>query len=205
MEPSMKSTTLYLIRHGETDWNLNGLIQGHRDIALNETGLRQAQLLAGELKEITFDAVYASPLLRAYDTAKHLSDDVVTDPRLRELAWGIYEGVSWSEFYSAEDAKLKKLEELSHQEKRHFKIHETIESYYEVYTRAKASLDDIVLNHPGQQIAVVTHGGLMKGILSELERVDRKQIAVGNTGYVVIKVEETQYTPIHYCRIKRGD
>jgi broad specificity phosphatase PhoE len=201
----MEATILYLIRHGETDWNLNGFVQGHRDIALNSTGLQQAQLLAEELKDITFDRVYASPLLRAYDTAKHLSDDVVTDPRLRELAWGIYEGAPWSDFYKAEDEKLKKLEGLSLQEKRYFKFHDTIESYHEVYTRAKACLDDIVFKHPGQQIAVATHGGLMKSILSDLEGIEPKQIVVGNTGYVVLKVVETQYRPIHYSRIKKGN
>ena len=61
---------LYLVRHGQTDWNIQGRIQGSTDIELNSTGLNQAQKTAELLKNIDFDVIYSSPLKRTVDTAK---------------------------------------------------------------------------------------------------------------------------------------
>lgn len=200
----MKSTTLYLIRHGETEWNLQRRIQGHQDTALNETGMGQARLLAQELKNVSFDAVYASPLQRAYQTALCLSSDIQTDVRLREMCFGMYEGLLWTDFYAQLREKCLLFETLGFAERQHFKFHDQVESYLEVYTRARECLDEIVLKHSGEQVAVATHGGLIRSILSTLKQIDPFRIEVRNTGYIILRVEKTQYMPVHYCRVKEG-
>jgi broad specificity phosphatase PhoE len=85
---------IWLIRHGETDWNLDGRIQGAVDTPLNTAGQDQARLLAARLADLAFDVVYSSDLSRAYVTAETAlpGAEVVLDARLRELAAGRYEG-----------------------------------------------------------------------------------------------------------------
>ena len=92
----MPQTQLYLIRHGQTDWNLRAMLQGRTDIPLNETGRRQAMEAGERLAGVHFDAVYSSPLQRAMDTAKLVSgwreEKICPDERLTEIAFGPYEG-----------------------------------------------------------------------------------------------------------------
>ena len=92
----MPQTQLYLIRHGQTDWNLRAMLQGRTDIPLNETGRRQAMEARERLAGVHFDAVYSSPLRRAMDTAQLVSgwpgEKICPDERLTEIAFGPYEG-----------------------------------------------------------------------------------------------------------------
>ncbi len=88
---------IFVIRHGETDWNRERKLQGQVDIPLNESGRRVARLTReGFPKEIQFDVCFSSPLSRAKETAQILLGDssapVIEDPRLKEMAFGIYEG-----------------------------------------------------------------------------------------------------------------
>lgn len=87
---------LYLIRHGETDWNAAKKVQGQRDIPLNENGRRAAALTGDALRDTEFDRIYTSPLSRARETAELIragrSIPVFTDERLREIDFGPYEG-----------------------------------------------------------------------------------------------------------------
>ena len=87
---------IYLIRHGETDWNLEQRLQGATDIPLNENGLELARETAQGLKEVPFDLIYTSPLKRAKQTAEILRGErdipLIEEPRIREICFGIYEG-----------------------------------------------------------------------------------------------------------------
>lgn len=199
----MKSTIIYLIRHGLTDWNVSKLVQGHSDIPLNEVGLGQAKQVAEELKGVPFEAVYASTLVRALQTAHHLSDHVITDPRLREMCYGKFEGLTWGDFFSQVDETLKVRESLPLEEKIRFKLHDTVESYFEVAARAKECLDELASRHIGQKVAVVAHGGLMKSLLSMIEGSDPTHYQVDNVGYMILEVKETSYIPTQLCRITR--
>src|SRR5215471_17237116 len=91
-------TALLLVRHGETDWNAVGRLQGHTDRPLNDFGRRQARQLAEELEDETLAAIYASDLARARETAEiageRLGLPVVLDPDLREKDWGTWEGLT---------------------------------------------------------------------------------------------------------------
>lgn len=91
----------YLVRHGETEWNRKGRIQGHSDVPLNDHGRRQAKILAKRLAGCKFSAVYASDLSRATETARAIVGDsevpIKTDPDLREFSYGEWEGLTLEE------------------------------------------------------------------------------------------------------------
>ncbi|HPO58990.1 MAG TPA: histidine phosphatase family protein, partial [Anaerolineaceae bacterium] len=94
-------TTLWLVRHGQTDWNLERRYQGQIDIPLNETGREQARRAAAQLRGRTFDALYASDLARARETAEIIAREVGLpirpDKRLREISYGDWEGLTVDE------------------------------------------------------------------------------------------------------------
>src|SRR5690348_12200477 len=94
---------VYLLRHGETQWNADGnRYCGRTDISLTKKGISQAELVHDQLKQIRFDAVYSSPLRRATYTAQIASgiNEVITDKRLIEVDFGNWEGKTREEFIS---------------------------------------------------------------------------------------------------------
>ena len=87
---------LYIVRHGETEWNKMGKMQGKTDISLSEDGRKLAQKTADGLKNVKFDYIFSSPLERAYETACIIrgsrDTEIVKDERLIEIGFGLYEG-----------------------------------------------------------------------------------------------------------------
>jgi len=141
-------TELLLVRHGETDWNADGRLQGQTDRPLNDFGRRQAQRLAGDLADEQLDAIYASDLVRARETAEivggRLGLPVVLDADLREKDWGTWEGLTAVERDCVEFAG------------------ESTEKHQERILRA---LRRIAERHPdGCRVLVVTHGGSMRRV-----------------------------------------
>ena len=103
---------LYLIRLGETDWNIVKRLQGSTDIPLNENGEAIAKETCRAMNDIHFDIIYTSPLKRAYRTAELVKGErdipLLIDERLREISFGDYEGlISKSEGYSIPDPNFK--------------------------------------------------------------------------------------------------
>jgi broad specificity phosphatase PhoE len=147
-------TTLLFVRHGETDWNAEGRLQGHTDRPLNDVGRRQAKAVAERLAGEGADAVYASDLSRAKETAEIIGEQlgltVVIDPDLREKNWGNWEGLTGDERVFVEYVG---------------------EATIDHRTRVLAAVDRIVQRHPGQRIVVVTHGGSLRRIQSALNGV----------------------------------
>jgi probable phosphoglycerate mutase len=141
-------TTLLLARHGETDWNRELRIQGSSDISLNELGREQARALAGELADVPLDAIYSSDLSRARETAEAVAAthglDVRLDPRLRERAFGSWEGLTRDDIATLPDGS------------RH-----DGESDEEVRARVLEAVQAIADAHPGRQVLVVAHGGAL--------------------------------------------
>lgn len=93
----MNKKNIYVIRHGQTDWNLKEIIQGTKDIPLNDNGRKQANELKDVLKNIRFDKIISSPLKRAFETAQIVNKDNIqidTDIRLIERGYGKLEGIS---------------------------------------------------------------------------------------------------------------
>jgi broad specificity phosphatase PhoE len=141
-------TTLLLVRHGETDWNAEGRLQGQTDRPLNDFGRRQARQLAEQLEGEELEAIHSSDLARARETAQIISEQlglpVVLDPDLREKDWGTWEGLS-----SVERDRVEF-------------VGESTEAHG---LRILGALRRIAEGHPGDgRVLVVTHGGSMRRI-----------------------------------------
>lgn len=153
----MKATTLLLIRHGQTDWNLQGRYTGQSDIPINETGREQARRLADRLKETPPDVIYASDLIRARETAEIIAATcnvrLYTDPRLREINQGVWEGMLFP------DIKARFAREFAAREADPLTVAAPEgETVGEVRQRVLAALEEIIQKHPGERVAIVAHG-----------------------------------------------
>jgi probable phosphoglycerate mutase len=151
-------TQVTIVRHGETDWNRIGRLQGHRQIALSQRGREQAQAVADYLAAERFDAVLSSDLVRALSTAKAIAarkrQRVAADPRLREWHLGILSGLT-----HGEAARLHPEEYAIY---RDAKSDESIpggESPGQRHERVIRAVSELAERHPGGRVLVVTHGG----------------------------------------------
>lgn len=149
-----------LIRHGETDWNAERRIQGHRDLPLNAIGLAQAEALARGLVDFPVEAIYSSDLLRARQTAQPLADTLElalqTDPLLRERNFGCCEGKTIDEVMAG-DALIAR--GLSARQPDF--VLPAGESLLQHLARVEACFTRLAGRHAGQRIAVVSHGGVL--------------------------------------------
>lgn len=153
-------TQLLVIRHGETAWNAEHRIQGRLDVPLSATGVWQAGRLAQRLAEETIDAIYASDLARAWMTGAPMADarglTMFAEPRLRERAFGIFEGKTLDEVAVERPAELAA-----------WRARDVDwrmpggESGTEFIARVLAAVQDIAGAHPGGRVALVTHGGVL--------------------------------------------
>ena len=153
-------TTLFLIRHGETAWNAEHRIQGRLDVPLSTTGIWQAGRLAERLASEAIDAIVSSDLARAWMTGAPLAAarglQMVSEPRLRERVFGIFEG--------------KTLDEIAVQHPEEFAAWRARdvdwgmpggESGIEFIGRVLEAMQQIALSYVGRTVAVVTHGGVL--------------------------------------------
>ncbi len=148
-------TTLYVIRHGETPWNVEGRYQGHLDPPLTPNGEAQAQATAEKLAPLEFEVIYSSDLARAHLTAQALADKIKLpihrDPRLREINQGEWQGVVIG------DIRAGWPEELQGWERDPWNHHPPGgETLQQLQTRLFAAIDDIVAKHSGK-VALFTH------------------------------------------------
>lgn len=138
---------IYLVRHGETDWNKLGKNQGQQNIELNEKGIEQAKILCAKLKNVKFDYVFSSPLKRALKTAQIIqNDNIIIDKRIIERNNGELEGTTnANELINFADSKDNRfgVEPLNNFKKR-------------IYSFWK----DILAKYPNKNILVVTHAGV---------------------------------------------
>lgn len=162
--------TIYLIRHGRTDWNDKKIIQGHTDISLNLEGQTTAKELAKELKKIKFDKVYSSDLLRAKQTAEIIALEhelaVETTRALRERCFGNIEGKSHDEFKKI-DPILDALDAKTRYSYK-FSSNMGMENDEEVMNRFIPFLREIAVGNPNKTVLVATHAGAMWMFLIKL-------------------------------------
>lgn len=160
MEQLDRVTSILAVRHGETAWNRETRIQGQLDIPLNSLGQAQALRLAQALSEQAIDAIYASDLSRARQTAEAVATQralpVQTDASLRERGFGRFEGLTWAEIeeqWPAECGRWRRREPDF--------AAPGGESLTQFYERAVRAVENLARRHPGQTLLIVAHGGVL--------------------------------------------
>jgi len=205
------NTTVFLVRHGETEWNRLGKFQGCQDIDLSKEGIVQAEHLSKRLND-NFDYIYTSPLKRAMQTAYIIAANKKIEPmvinELREINFGEWEGLS--------------LEEISYKFPREFNKwrNDKLEapmcggdlSIEKASTRAKNAIKEIVSKHKEKNILIVAHGGIIKAGLIGLfdwNMTMYHKIKLGNTAIckidfdfdlnpTIVTINDTSHLPNNY-------
>lgn len=164
---------VYIVRHGETVWNKKELLQGFSDIELTEYGRELARKLGDELKDIEFDMVFSSPLIRAYETASLILGDknvqIDRDDRLKEMCFGSYEGQSYK-VWQAPDSDYR----YFFTEPDKFIAPSDGESIEDICNRTREFLlEKVEPNHDKyKRIMIVAHGALNKALMCHIENND---------------------------------
>lgn len=198
----MNYCTLYLVRHGETEWNVKKIIQGHKDSSLTENGINQAESLRKKVARINFAAVYSSDLLRAKRTAELIFLDkkiaIQTSKALRERCFGLFEGKSW-------ESKSKELEILTKLLKDQKKLQEysqthpqykKVETDEQIMGRFITFLREISVAYMNKKVLMVSSGGIMRVFLTHLGWGTREELTsgcVGNTAVVQIDCDGVDF------------
>jgi alpha-ribazole phosphatase len=164
------STRLLIVRHGQTDWNIDGRFQGQTDIPLNQTGVEQAQSISRRLASESPDAIYASDLQRAWETAKIIHKSLlperacplIAEPRLREMCFGEWEGLTYAEIKMRQPRLLQRWEsDLEHNSPPNG------ETLLELVKRVQEAHESILTAHPNASVMLVAHGGPLQMLISQ--------------------------------------
>lgn len=180
---------LYIIRHGKTKWNTENRLQGRTDIPLNEEGRQMAEKAAREYADVHFDICFSSPLKRAYETAKILLDGrdvpIVTDDRLMEMCFGVYEGRQ--NYFEDEGLEINLL--FKHPEEYIVPV-QGGESLEALYKRTGEFLTEKVnpLLEASRDVLIVGHGAMNSSIVCQIQN---------------IPVEKFWSAGIENCKLKR--
>ncbi|MBC2856545.1 histidine phosphatase family protein [Cetobacterium sp. 2A] len=189
---------IYFVRHGETEWNTQGIFQGRNNSNLTSEGKEQTLKLASKLKDKEFKAFYSSPLGRAMDTAQIIKGDrnipIIPIDEFQEIGMGDVEGIPRIKF------------ELTYPEEYFNFWNDAInynpkafggESYAQVLERAELGLKKLIANHKDGNILVVTHGVMLKAICNLVSNHDisnfSKQQVPENTSVTIIDYIDSNF------------
>ena len=167
---------LYIMRHGQTDWNKLHKLQGQTDIPLNDNGRAMAQEAAQLYKDVHFDMCFCSPLIRAVETAKLVLDGrdipIVYDDRLKEMNFGIYEGIE--ESFSIPDCPIN----VVFKDPANYVAVENGESLEEVFARTGDLLknDILPLVEAGKDVVIIGHGAMNSTIICQIRELDKSHL-----------------------------
>lgn len=192
--------TFYIVRHGETEWNVKGILQGQKDSPLTKQGIEQAKETGKALKKIKFDQIYSSDLLRAKRTAEIIVLEkklaVQTSKLLRERMFGRFEGKKVTQMRRILKKQLAIRESLSNEMHFKYRLEPDFETEAESMARFLTFLRQTALVNFNKQILLVTHGGIMRILLVHLGFASDKELpwgCVSNSGYVIIKSDGTEF------------
>lgn len=171
-EERARCASVYLVRHGETEWNTQDILQGHLDSALTERGLAQARELVERFRDVEFAAIFSSDVTRAQRTAEIVALErkmaVGTSRLLRERNWGRYDGVAARRYREECRELIERYNALSREQRWSFKFFEDIESFEEIFTRFIAFLREAAAAYAGKNILCVTHLDVLGALLLKL-------------------------------------
>lgn len=179
-------TTIGIVRHGITDWNIQGIAQGSSDIPLNETGRQQAVAAAERLaSEEAWDFIIASDLSRARETAEIISEKLGLpishlDKRLREMNGGRIEGTT-------EEQRIQKWGNDWR------KLDHGWESHEDIVKRGRDFLEEVLVNYKDKRVLIVTHGGWIGILLKNLLPDRFKETNLDNTSITILENIENQW------------
>jgi broad specificity phosphatase PhoE len=195
-----QNSTIYIVRHGETEYNLNKIIQGQNDSPLTPLGKEQAKQRAEWFKDTYFDAVFSSDLLRAKHTAEILNAErnlvVNTTKLLRERRFGRFEGKSTEYFLKESEKLIDELVNLSESEKRRVKFDIFYESEEELADRLLIFLREIAITYLGKNVLLVSHGGAIRSLLMRFGYLTYNELrghAVKNLAYIKIESDGVDF------------
>jgi len=194
---------IYIIRHGQTDWNKAGKLQGGTDVPLNDNGREMARVLSEAIKDVKFDRMYCSPLCRAKETAEIVKGsrevELIVDKRIHEISFGVCEGVDyrppkentpiWTFFYNSGE----------------YVAPEGAESLESIIERAAAFLRDEVEPLAGkcERIAIVAHGAMNKALFCHIKQHGKKEFWSGgaqrNCNVAVVNYDGNKYEIVTEC------
>jgi 2,3-bisphosphoglycerate-dependent phosphoglycerate mutase len=185
---------VYLIRHGETDWNLQGKLQGNSDIPLNEEGKRQALLIREKLKDVDFSAAFSSDFSRARKTAEAILGPkevpIVETLALRERYMGVWEGRLISELKEWIKKEGVRLDAMTKEEYLSYKWYEEVESYSEIFERVKNLLKVHSASYLGSSMLLSSHAGVLRAVLYSLDFREGWRWQVSNCAIVKLQVNQ---------------
>lgn len=175
----MHSTHICFARHGETDWNKAGILQGWTDIPLNPQGRSQASAMAASLVDAGFSAVWTSPLLRAHETAAIIASTLrlptpLCHEGLKEKHFGAVQGIPKSELAEQNPVLLEQI--LRRNPAAAFAGGESMD---ELADRVLAAIEDIGREHLGRRVLVVTHGWVMDVVTRQVQGMARHSVLHG--------------------------
>jgi probable phosphoglycerate mutase len=197
------TTILYLVRHGETAWNVEGRWQGHADVPLSTRGQQQARLVAEHLaaQNVTFDVIYSSDLSRAYQTAWEIGSAVRVAvqllPSLREIDLGSWSGLTRSEVrarFPVEYALMEQGQDIPRGE---------AETEAALFKRVTETIEAMIAQHSGETLCLVTHGGPIRALLKYAHQKNPAAAAahhdhIGNTAITVLHCEADHWRVVAY-------
>lgn len=186
----MTSTHLGLFRHGQTDWNINFLLQGVTDIPMNQTGIEQVKLAAKAIKAEDWDVVLTSPLSRARQTAEIIASqngfpEIIVEELLIERSFGEAEGLSHEQWR----AKYSNLDHIPGGESRS-----------QLADRSKRLLENISQELAGKRVLAISHGALIRTLISiaSSNKLPRDGERLGNASLNVVKHSENSWQVVNY-------
>lgn len=165
----MSTTRVWLIRHGETDWNAEGRWQGRAPVPLNASGQAQAAALGRYLaaQQTRYDGFYSSPLLRAMQTAQAIATSLAipiqSEPRIAEIDLGDWQGLTRAEVQAWDAQRYADYTAAWPDDPP-----PNGESWLQVRERARAGFDDLVAQYAGDTLALVSHGGTIGQLITSL-------------------------------------
>lgn len=166
---------IYILRHGKTEWNKRKKLQGRTDIPLCDEGRVMAAEAAEKYADVHFDVCYCSPLVRARETAeiilKGRDVPIIVDDRLKEMAFGVYEGIERS--FETPDCPINV---LFNDLENYIAAPDAGESLNELFARTKSFIDEVImpLREAGKDVLIVGHGALNSCMLTQAKGLPRK-------------------------------
>ena len=188
-------TSIYLVRHGQTAWNKEEIFRGRTDIPLDEAGLKQAELVGQYFKGMEIQAIYSSSLSRAWQTAQKVAQfhDLKVQPLqgIIDMSFGNWEGRPHQEIQESDSNTYRQWVETPHLVRL-----PGGESLDDVRVRAMAAVEELIRNHPGKTLILVTHRVVNKVLICGILSLDNShfwQITQDTTAINLIQHRNGKY------------